>query len=121
VAVVDTSTRTLVANIDVGPNPIQLHATADGRSIYVASQGSETNPNNTVSVIDAKTGNVVDTIRTGKGAHGVAVCSNGAFVFVTNIEDGTVSAIDTATRAVIAEFSVGRGPNGITYHASQGN
>jgi YVTN family beta-propeller protein len=117
VAVVDTSTRTVIGTIDVGPNPIQLHATADGQSIYVANQGTEAKPNDTVSVIDVADGKVVETIRTGKGAHGVTVSTDGAFVFITNIEDGTVSAIDTATRKVIAEFSVGRGPNGITYRA----
>jgi YVTN family beta-propeller protein len=66
-------------------------------------------------VIKIATGKVVDTIRTGKGAHGVAVSNDGRAVFVTNIVDGTMSIIDTERRAVIAAYRVGEGPNGITF------
>jgi YVTN family beta-propeller protein len=58
---------------------------------------------------------VIDTIRTGMGAHGVVVSDDGDFVFVTNIVDSTVSVIDTNRRLVVATYSVGKGPNGITF------
>lgn len=113
--VIDTGTRTVVARIAVGRNPIQLHATPDDRFVYVANQGSEEEPANTVSVLDVARGIVVDTIRTGGGAHGVAVSDDGRYVFVTNIVDGTVSLIEAASRSVIATFAVGQGPNGVTF------
>ena len=103
------------APLDVGRNPIQVFATPDGRFVYVANQGTEDSPDNTVSVIEVATNTVVATIVTGRGAHGVVVSSDGATVFVTNILDATVSAIDVATQTVIATISVGKGPNGITY------
>ena len=118
VAVVDTTSRKVTRRIDVGRNPIQVHAVPDGRQVYVANQGTDADPADTVSVIDTASGTVVDTIRTGKGAHGVAVDETGAVVFITNIADATVSAIDTGTRTVTATFGVGRGPNGITYRGS---
>lgn len=120
VAVVDTAKRATIGTIGVGPKPIQVHATPDGRFVYVANQGTDAEPADTVSVIEISTGRVVDTIRTGKGAHGVSVGDDGAFVFVTNIVGGTVSVIDATTRKVVATFAVGRGPNGITYRPTQG-
>ena len=66
-------------------------------------------------MIEVATGRVIDTIRTGRGAHGVAVSNDGSLVFITNIVEGTVSVIDAATRAVVTTFRVGRGPNGITF------
>jgi YVTN family beta-propeller protein len=120
VGVIDTGTRSLTGTVEVGRNPIQVHATPDGRVVYVANQGSDAEPADTVSVIEVSSGKVVNTIRTGMGAHGVVISSDGDWAFVTNIVDGTVSAIDAATEKVVATFPVGRGPNGITYRPPQG-
>lgn len=117
VAIIDTSSRKAVKNLSVGRNPIQLYAAAGGSKMYVANQGSDNNPDNTVSVIDTKTQTVIDTVVTGKGAHGVVASSDGGFVFITNTKDNTVSAIDTSTQDVVATYSVGPNPNGITYRS----
>jgi len=117
VAVVDTATLRVAARIDVGRSPIQVHATPDARFGYVANQGTDAVPDDTVSVIDTATNTVVKTIRTGKGAHGVTVSSDGASVFITNIVDGTVSEISVESQSVIRTYRVGKGPNGITYQA----
>ncbi|MCY1307132.1 YVTN family repeat [compost metagenome] len=55
---------------------------------------------------------------TGKGAHGVAISTDGAYVFVSNIEAGTVSVIDTHSRKVVGTHKVGAGPNGISFKPS---
>lgn len=120
VAIIDTVKRAKTAAVAVGRAPIQVHATPDGRFVFVANQGSETEPADTVSVIEVASGRVVDTIRTGKGAHGVAVSDDGALVFVTNIVDGTVAIVDAASRSVIETFHVGRGPNGVTFSGRDG-
>ncbi|MCO5081359.1 MAG: beta-propeller fold lactonase family protein [Rhizobiaceae bacterium] len=117
VAVINTATLQVTDRIDVGRSPIQMHATPDGKFVYVANQGSETEPDETVSVIDVASGDVVKTITTGKGAHGVTVSDDGAHVFVTNILDGTVSEISVATQSVVRTHEVGKGPNGITFQA----
>lgn len=111
-------TRKVIGHIDVGRSPIQLHVTPDGRFVYVANQGTEAEPDDKVSVIDVAKARVVQTIRTGKGAHGVTVSADGSFVFVTNIVDGTVSLIDVASQSVTATYKVGKGPNGITFRAA---
>lgn len=117
VAVIDTATLQVTDRIDVGRSPIQMHATPDGKFVYVANQGSEAEPDETVSVIDVASGAVVKTITTGKGAHGVTVSDAGDHVFVTNIVDGTVSEISVATQSVVRTHKVGEGPNGITFQA----
>lgn len=117
VAVIDTQSREVIARINVGRSPIQVYATPDGRLVYVANQGTETEPDETVSVIDVVGGNVVKTIQTDKGAHGVTVVADGAFVFVTNIVAGTVSQIDVGSQSVVKTYAVGKGPNGVTYQA----
>ena len=86
--------------------------------MYVANQGTETNPDNTVSVIETANNRVVATIVTGKGAHGVVASDDGKLIFVTNIADDTVSVIDIATQAVTRNIKVGKGPNGITFRSA---
>ena len=119
-SVIDTASRTVLGTIAVGRGPIQVHATPDGRHVYVANQGTEAEPADTVSLIEVATDEVVATIRTGNGAHGVAVSDEGLLAFVTNIVDATVSVIDTAQRRVVASFATGAGPNGITYRSALG-
>ncbi|MER1969171.1 cytochrome D1 domain-containing protein [Castellaniella sp. GW247-6E4] len=117
VAIIDTTTRQVVKRIEVGRNPIQLYTTADGSKVYVANQGSDNDPDNTVSVINTSNQSVQDTVITGMGAHGVVASNDGGFVFITNNKDDTVSAIDASTQAVVATYRVGSNPNGITYRS----
>ena len=115
VAVIDVATRRVVAKVGVSRNPIQVYSTSDGKTMYVANQGTEKSPDNKVSAIELATRKVRATVTTGAGAHGVVVDDRGQTAFVSNIEAGTVSAIDTSTQRVTTTFKVGAGPNGITY------
>jgi YVTN family beta-propeller protein len=87
--------------------------TPDGRSVYVANQGSDEDPDNRVSIIDAASNQVTETLTVGAGAHGVAISRDGRFAYVTNIKENSVSVIDTTTQTVVQTVPVGRGPNGI--------
>lgn len=116
-AVIDTATRQVINRIEVGRNPIQVYATANGRKVYVANQGTDEKPEDKVSVIDAGTLRVTDTVITGAGAHGVVTSPDSVAAFVTNMKEGTVSAIDTDTQKVVATYHVGAKPNGVTYRA----
>ena len=48
--------------------------------MYVANQGSESDPDNTVSVIDTRRKTLIRTVTTGKGAHGVVASDDGRWV-----------------------------------------
>lgn len=115
VAVIDPALRRVVARIPVGRGPVQVYPTPDGRHVYVANQGTEADPDRTVSVIATAERRVVATIRAGEGAHGVVVSDDGAWAFVTNVADGTLTIIDTAANAAVASLPVGPGPNGVTF------
>jgi YVTN family beta-propeller protein len=115
VAVIDTGTREVVEKVAVGRGPIQVFGTPDGRSMYVANEGTEAEPDNTVSVVDVEARRMVATITTDAGAHGVVVSTDGELAFVSNLFAGTISVIEVAGQSVVASFPVGEAPAGITY------
>lgn len=113
-AIVDLSTDK-VEKIAVGVGPAQVYIQPDDKYAFVANQGTEESPSNTVSKIEIATKKVVATIETGKGAHGVVTSQDSKFVYVTNMYDNTVSVIDNATNKVIKTVAVDKTPNGISY------
>lgn len=112
-AVVDL-TSDKVQKIAVGAGPAQVYIEPDDKYAFVANQGTEDKPSNTVSKIDLSTRQVVATIQTGNGAHGVAVSPDNKYVYVTNMYESTVSVIDNGINKVIATIPVDKEPNGIT-------
>ena len=113
-AILDLATDN-IKKIQVGYGPAQVFIEPDDKFIFVANQGTEARPSNTVSKIDLKAKSVVATIVVGKGAHGVVTDNNGKFIYVTNMFDNTVSVIDNSRNEVIATVPVGQTPNGISY------
>ena len=91
-----------------------VYATPDSRLLFVANQGSKKAPGRTVSVIDFARLEVVKTLETGPGAHGVVVATDGRYAFVTNTYGNTVSVIEVAGLKVVATVPVGKGPNGVS-------
>lgn len=104
-----------VEKIAVGVGPAQTYIEPDDKYAFVANQGTEQSPSNTVSKIDLATKKVITTIKTGKGAHGVVTSPDNKIVYVTNMYDNTVSVIDNNTNKVTATVKVGKTPNGISY------
>lgn len=111
---IDTGRRKLSAKVKVGRNPVQMYATQDGK-VFVANQGSRQQPDDRVSVVDPLAGTVIAEVRTGPGAHGVAISTDGKYVFVSNTEAGTMTVIDGSRYGVVGTYKVGDGPNGISY------
>jgi YVTN family beta-propeller protein len=111
-AIVDLETEQAV-KVEVGAGPAQVYIGPDDKYAYVANQGTEESPSNSMSIVDLETKAVVDEIKTGNGAHGVTVSSDGKFAYVTNMFDNTVSIIDLDSKQV-ETIDVGEIPNGIT-------
>lgn len=103
-----------VKKINVGKGPAQVFIQTDGRYAFVANQGTEESPSNTVSKVNLETREVEATIEVGKGAHGVVVSNDNKFVYVTNMYEASVSVIENETNKVIATIPVDKEPNGIT-------
>lgn len=113
-AIIDLATEK-VDKVAVGNGPAQVYIEPDNKFAFVANQGTEEQPSNTVSKIDMTNKKVVATIETGKGAHGIVVSPDNKYVYVTNMYDGTVSIIDNGDDKVINTIKVQGEPNGISY------
>ena len=67
VSVIDTASNTVVATVPVGPFPVAVAVTPDGKHAYVANHSS------TVPVIDTASNTVVATVPVGSGSSGVGI------------------------------------------------
>ena len=72
---------------------------------------------NTVSKIDATTGNKIGDYATGANSSGVAVDTNG-FVWVVNQTSNTVSKINATTGAKVGDYTTGTSPQGVAIDAN---
>lgn len=115
VAKVDVAKRRLVAKQRVGAGPIQVYVTPNGGKLLVANQGTADRPSTTLSILDLRSFDVVGTVETGKGAHGVVVDPSSRHAYVTNIYGDDVAVVDLDERRVVARIPVGREPNGISF------
>jgi YVTN family beta-propeller protein len=100
-AVVDTSTWKIVANIDTGMKPTRVRLQPDERYLWVGNDAGG------VTVIDTTTLKVVGQIATGNGHHELAFSGDNRFAFVTNEQDGTLSVIDIQKLAKVKDLQVG--------------
>ena len=103
-----TSTRSLLATVNVGRNPQGVAVAPNGQNIYVANFDD-----NTVSVVSRATQTVAATVPSGVGPTGVDVTPNNNYAYVTNFTDNTISVIRTSDNSVIKTITVGTNPNGI--------
>ena len=68
---------------------------------------------NTVSVIDTRSGAVVATVPVAAGPHGMALSADGKTVYVSGDGSSDVSVIDTASDRVTKTIAVGKSPHGL--------
>ncbi|TFD78281.1 cytochrome D1 domain-containing protein [Cryobacterium fucosi] len=115
VAKVDVATRKLVAKTAVGPGPIQTFVSPDNKFLLVANQGTKEKPGTTVSVLDTETFTVLQTVKTGKGAHGVVVDPSSRHAYITNMFEDSVAVLDLKSLKVVSRIPVGSTPNGISF------
>lgn len=88
---------------------INLVLDAKTNRLFVSNQG-----NGDVTVLDAASGKLLQTIPTGKGALGIAFSPAKNWVYVANRGEGTVSIIDAATYKVVSTVDTGSLPNTVT-------
>jgi YVTN family beta-propeller protein len=100
VAVVDTTTWKVVANLDTGASPARVALQPDEKYLWVANDAG-------VSVVDTATLKVAKQIDTGAGRHELAFGTDNKFAFVTNQTDGTLSIIDVPKLRKIRDVKVG--------------
>ncbi|HEU4795049.1 MAG TPA: cytochrome D1 domain-containing protein [Pyrinomonadaceae bacterium] len=104
VAVVDTRTWKVVANIDTGLKPSRVRLQPDEKYLWV---GNDAAGSGGVTVIDTTTFKVVGQVATGNGHHEIEFSSDNRFAFITNQQDGTLSVIDIQKLAKVKDLKTG--------------
>lgn len=110
VAVVDTTTWKVIANIDTGAKPVRLTLQPDEKYLWVGTdEGSESG----VTVVDASALKVAARVATGEGHHEIAVSDDNKFAYVTNKAAGVVTVINVQKLTKAGEVQVGA--SAVTY------
>lgn len=115
VGVVDLKSNTIAGKFPSGAKgPINLAFDAAGKRLFVAHNSG------TVSVLEAHSGRLLDTIALGGFPLGIQFDGKRNRVYVANRVAGKTQAIDARTYAVIGEWSTGTYPNTVAIHHATG-
>lgn len=97
VVFIDTQTRKVVGDVQVGREPHVPTFTPDGREVWVTVRGRDF-----IAVIDALTLRVTTEVPTVNGPSMVWFSRNGARAYVGSQKEAALSVIETATRKLLA-------------------
>jgi YVTN family beta-propeller protein len=114
VAVIDTDTFKLLANIDAGRSPTRVVVQPDGKYLWVGNDARVADGSG-VTVIDTETLKPVTSLATGTGHHEIAVSEDNRVAFVTNRDTGTVSLVDVPKLKLLRQVKVGAMPLSVAY------
>jgi len=114
VAVIDTATWKVIANLDTGAMPARIALQHDNRYLWVGNAGAAEQDGGVV-VIDTVTLKVAAKLRTGAGDHEIAFANDDSLAFVTNKKDGTLSVIDGRKLERVTDIQVGSQPSSVAF------
>ena len=105
--VVDTANFkvTKVIALPPGSRPMSVKVSLDGRRIFVSNGRA-----GTVSVLDSRTYELLNTIKVGTRPWGMALSPDGKFLFTANGPSNDVSVVDLETNTEIARVKAGASP-----------
>jgi YVTN family beta-propeller protein len=107
-AAFDLTTMTPLWTQPVGSTPAGV-LWLNGK-VLVADMGSDY-----VAVVDPDTGQVLEKIVTGKGAHNLFLSPDRKILWVNNRAGGTTTSVDAATLKVIHSYNIPGGPDDIDF------
>jgi YVTN family beta-propeller protein len=105
--VVDTADFKVVKIVALpgGSRPMSVKVSLDGGRIYVSNGRA-----GTVSVLDSRTYELLNTIKVGTRPWGMALSPDGKFLFTANGPSNDVSVVDLEANAEIARIKAGASP-----------
>ena len=130
--VIDSSNMEVVENVHLGKRPRGIHASPDGKLLYIALSGSPIGGPNVdestlpppdksadgIGVFDIAQNKIVRTIEGGSDPENFAVSKDGKWIYVSNEDDDGVSFIDlTSGKLVPPTIKTGEEPEGVTLTA----
>jgi YVTN family beta-propeller protein len=105
---VNTATNKAGSAINLGPDPVPIAITPDGKTAYVGDYISDK-----VTPINTATNTAGRTIRAGSAEVAIAITPNGKTVYVVNGVSESVTPIKTATNTAGHAIAVGTIPSAI--------
>src|SRR5258708_4776623 len=126
-SVIDASTLEVISTVPLGKRPRGIHASPDGKTIYVALSGSPIGrpgvdesklppPDKTadgIGVFDVQQNKLLRLIQSGSDPENFDLSRDGRHIFVSNEDDSKASMIDVASGKVTKTFAVGEEPEGV--------
>lgn len=128
VTVIDGTTRTTLSTIRLGKRPRGIHASPDGRTLYVALSGSPIAgpPGSTpeplppadrsadgIGVVDLRALALSRTLHAGVDPEQFAVAPDGSLLYVANEDAATLSLVRTSDGAIESVIPMGDEPEGV--------
>jgi uncharacterized protein (TIGR03437 family) len=107
VSVINTTSNSVIATVDVGSQPNGIAITPDETRAYVTNGGGA------VWVLATAGNTVLAKVSVGGYPTAVAITPDGTRAYVTRTNSNDVSVIDTASNTVTATIPVGIAPGGI--------
>lgn len=133
VTVIDGSTDAVVATFPVGKRPRGIHATSDGKRIFVALSGSprmapgvdtERAPADKAAdglgVIDPVARKLIDRWHAGSDPEEFAISKDGKFVFIANEDDASTLIVDLSSGQARGKVKVSEEPEGMGVNPANG-
>src|SRR5688572_23359432 len=119
--VIDSTTHEVVATIPLGKRPRGIHASPDGKTIYVALSGSPiAGPGvdedslppadkkaDGIGIVDVAQGKLLKVIPGGSDPEEFSLSKDGTLLYSSNEDTGEASIIDIAAGKVVAKIRVG--------------
>jgi YVTN family beta-propeller protein len=135
VSIIDGATRKVSATIEVGKRPRGIHASPDGRTLYVAVSGTpiagppkrdasgklidedddrpSDHAQDGIAVVDIAARKLIKKLPAGTDPEQFAVSLDGKKLFIANEDAGTASVLNVASGVVEATVRVADEPEGV--------
>src|SRR5262249_52376512 len=126
VTVIDGATDAVLSTFPVGKRPRGIHATPDGRRVFVTLSGSPRmapglDENRTPAdkradgfgVIDPAARRLIDRWHVGSDPEQFAISKDGKFAFIANEDDASASIIDLDSGQLRGKIKVSEEPEGV--------
>src|SRR5580698_10771387 len=127
-SVIDSTTMDVVSTVPLGKRPRGIHASPDGKTIYVALSGSPPAPPGVdestlpppdhsadgIGVVDVATNKLVRMLKAGSDPENFDVSLDGKTIYVSNEDASGVSFIDVAAGELTKTIKTGEEPEGVT-------
>lgn len=126
-SVIDSNTFEVTSTIPLGKRPRGIHASPDGRTIYVALSGTPPAPPGVdestlpppdksadgIGIFDVQSNKLVKIIQGGSDPENFDISADGKTLFVSNEDASGVSFIDLASAKVTHTIKTGAEPEGV--------